>query len=611
MKTIAMVGTGFAGLLLTVSAAAQPSPTTNCKLWARGTEGYLCAGAATPLWLTLPPPAFETGQGPVLQVRVDQRVRIVSVGESPSRYIQPWSLIVPERVECGDLEPEGTRTWRLILPAQVKEHAIGEGPRLALLCRPAANMRPGVTQATLRLSSGDRVWESVSLSLNVLPPLHGQAPRRIRIGAFTYLGYTNPTYEARITETALAAGMNDLLTMREEAISTPTLLDIFRHRGGRIGTVYGWADRQAIAERFPEARRLDASGQPIPRRISYCWAFAHREEVISALSDLLRGHLQRRPYGVIVNDTEEPAFADGKVHGDLYSALTLQRFRERAGIPAEVELSPEVIAERYAQEWVDFRCWESTEWAGLLREAIKRVDPDLVYGYYSGYHNAEAKTDRTGQPLGTRAGYSTDWELLGQAGVLDVGSAGYYGGPKELTDTRLALGATPFISGEMFIENFAHYNWNPPGPEAFAYRLLWALLTGGGHGVWTWYLQVFDGAAFSAIDTTAYVCSQIEDLVLDGKPCLDELKLPVGVEPTHAFAHRLGDRMSLAVFNLAGDRPLRGLLAWRDRHPGATARDLLGGGLQACVEGIELKLPPRGMAVYLVDLPPAHSASVR
>ncbi len=581
-------------MLILIAAGALADDTSSGFLWRRGDHGYLCAGAETPLWITLPKEAFETGRSPVLTIRMDWRIRIVTHGTSGSAFFQPPPLVVPESITHTEPDVSGRRTWTLVLPAEVENHASGKGPRMALLCRPRKRMKPGRTRLELSLTG----FASATIAIDVLPPLRGITPKRIRVGAFTYAGYDNPRYRAGIVRTSLASGMNDLMLMHAPPEGQRTLVEMFRKGGGRTGVVYGWDDRQSIADQFPDARRLDADGKPIAGKISYCWAFEHREEVVAALAELIRKHNTPRRFDVIINDTEEGALVDGKAQGDLHSPIAIARFREQAGIADDVELTPERIAEDYPHEWVDFRCWESTEWAGLLREAMRVADPTLLAGYYSGYHNAAAKADRTGQPLGTRAGYSTDWEMLGAAGILDVGSAGYFGGASDLHQTRRALAGTPFIPGEMHIANFLHYRRVPPEPETWAYRLMWAVMTGGGEGVWTWYLQVYDAAAFWAHDRVAQVCAAIEDIVLDGHDITHQLALPEGLSAGHVFAHRKGTRLSVVVLNPgeAIDAEIR----WRKPIPGAVAREVLTRESSDAETGIHVSVPSRGFRAYVV-----------
>lgn len=586
----------MAGLMpILTAAAALADDTPSGRLWRRGDHGYLCAGAETPLWITLPAGAFETGTSPVLTITMDKRIGIITHGTSSSAFLQPPPLVVPESISHGAPDESGQRTWTLVLPAEVENHRSVRGPRMALLCRPHKGMKPGRTQLELSLTG----CAPATIAIDVLPPLHGVTPKRIRVGAFTYAGYDNPRYRAGIVRTSLASGMNDLMLMHAPLEGKRTLVEMFREGGGRTGVVYGWDDRQTIAEQFPDARRLDADGRPIAGKISYCWAFEQREEVVAAVAELIRKHNTPRRFDVIINDTEEGALVDGKAQGDLHSPIAIARFREQAGIADDVELTPEAIAENYPHEWVDFRCWESTEWAGLLRDAMRVADPTLLAGYYSGYHNAAAKADRTGQPLGTRAGYSTDWELLGAAGILDVGSAGYFGNAGDLHETRRALAGTPFIPGEMHIANFLHYRRMPPHPEPWAYRLMWALMTGGGEGVWTWYLQVYDAAAFWAHDQVAYVCSAVEDIVLDGRDITHQLVLPEGLSASHVFAHRKGARLSVVVLNPgeAIDAEIR----WREPIPGAVAREVLTGESSDAASGIGVSVPAGGFRAYVVE----------
>ena len=138
-------------------------------------------------------------------------------------------------------------------------------------------MPPGPTEVRLSLTRR----KPSTIRIDILPPMRGVTPRKMRVGAFTYAGYENPRYRRGIVRTALASGMNDLMLMHAAPGGTRTVIELFREGGGRTGVVYGWDDRRAIADRFPDARRLDADGEPADGKISYCWAFEHRDRFSS------------------------------------------------------------------------------------------------------------------------------------------------------------------------------------------------------------------------------------------------------------------------------------------------------------------------------------------
>ncbi len=581
-------------------ASADDNAEPSATIWGRGSSAYLCAGTATPLWITPASDCF-TSKGPLeLFITMDARIEIVRSGTSPSGFIHPQPLIIPSSITSGELV-DGRRTWTLILPMKAEFAAKGKVPRLALLVKPDASVAPGPVEIEmlLRDAASKREWPATGIEAEILPALRASVPKRVRIGAFNYLGYADPEYRSAIIETARRSGMNDLPAMHPVPTGDEDQLTLFRKSGGRVGAVMIGEPAQAVVQRLPESRRLDAEGKPIDGKLSYCWTIAHREETIQALAEHFRERNLAALYDVVINDIEERAFHKGHAYGDLHTPLAIETFRRQASIPADVALTPKIIADKYSQEWVDFRCWESTEWAGIVGEAVKRAGPDLVYGYYSGYHNAAEKADRTGQPLGTRAGYSTDWEMLGQAGFLDIGSAGYFGDHHLLADTRDALADTPFIPGEMLIENFFHYEWDMPSPTYFARRLMWALMTGGGHGVWTWYLQVFDAGAYSAIDQVSYAASRIEDIVLDGAPCPELLNLPGRIPEANVFVYRTGPRIALVVLNPTEAR-LEAKIAWGEALKGATGEDVFTDQIFNASAGVPIDIAPGQFGAYVV-----------
>lgn len=602
---------GFAVCVLATlvgcSIANTQTSSDTLKFWPRGNLAYLISGSSTPLWPELPKDSYELNEPLVLVMEMPKGFEIVAFGKSTAFALHPEPLIVPAAIESTCKTDKVI--YRIKLPASptalIKDNrklrAKDLVARAALLINPG-RIEPGEypIKVSLGTEDGRKKWADLNATAHVLPPLKGQRPKRMRVEVFDYAGYTNADYRKGLADVILASGINNISNMRYYD-SNDTIAQQLRKYGVKANLLLFWHNiGMEISKSMPEILTVDADGNPIeithgwPVVVSIChtWAIQNREKMNEALIKYLEKKLVGR-YDGVINDNEEKAFTKGRkqIRGDLYTPITMELFRKRAGVSADVELTPEVITAKYAEEWIDFRCWQSAQMSSIFSKAVSELDPTLTYGYYSGHKYV-------GELAGfTRYMYATDWELLVETGGLHFGSSGYYGSIKDYAATTEALGDIPHIPAEMFIENFSDFVRPMPAPEEFSYRLMNSLMYGSG-GFAVWYMQVLDGAGFYAISKVSAIAAEIEDFLLDGQRCDEELVIPPAFDKKAVFAYRLGARKLVVVINhSAKAKNVR--LTWRKpiAKPNTveivTSRNLAASGI------MDAKLPPKGFAVFV------------
>ena len=573
------------------------------SLFTRGDLFYLSLGSSTPVWPQLPKD-FLVGEPLILTLEMPKEFKIVAVDEAPAdshKHLHPHPLIVPSRI---DSVVRGEKViYSLEMPAdKFNDEDIVNPVRASLLINPGKTT-PGKYPVImgLRPKSGQRKWANLEATAHVLPPLEGRRPKRLIVELYNYEGYTNPEFKQGIAEAILASGINHIANM-EYYPSHDTIAQRLRRQGIKANWVVFWYRLgRDLAEILPDIRQLDAEGNPmdIPlvwpstTSVNHTWIIQNREKVIEALINYFQEKNVFELYDGITNDSEEKAFSRDRtqIKGDLYTPATLELFREHHGIASGVELTPEVIGSKYAEEWIDFRCWQTAQLSGILSEAVKRVDPAMMVGYYSGHRYVGALAGFT------RWFFATDWPMVAKMGGIDFASSGYYGTIKDYAATTEALGDVPHVPAEMFIESFLDFQRSMPEPDVFAYRLMNSLMYGsGGFGVW--FGQVLDAAAYYAIARVSALAAEIEDLLLDGIRCDEELVIPPMVDREAIFAYRLGARRAVVVLNHTPKRK-RFELSWRKLVPKPHTIEIVAGRNLADSPKMDVDLPPRGFAVFI------------
>ncbi len=527
------------------------------RLWPRGQKCYLCAKMSMPIWPELPKSALSLSKPLILSIRMPEGFRIEAFGTSKNFALHPKPLIVPTKMEYS-LEDK-TIVYKIHLPVPPKSGCV----RAALLVNPGDNpVGEYPIGLELKTEDGQNLWQESKAIIKVLPKLIRNSPRRLQIAVCDYAGYKNVKFRRAIADAVFASGINTIWNMSYYD-KPDTIAQQLQPKGIKAAWVWVWHKYYApITEKYPQAYELNSAGKPKPNSLCYTWCINNRQKVIQLLAEMIRKKNTPKKYDIIVNDNEERAISRDhkKVFGDLFTPSTLKEFKKQTGIPLNTKLSPEIIVKDYADQWVNFRCWQSTQMASILSDAVKLADPELRYGYYSGYEYAGRFTGFS------RETYATDWKLLAKSG-LDFGSAGYYGSIHDIASTAKALGDIPFIPAEMFVENFLDQKRSMPSPEKFAFRLMRSAIYGGGQGgVMVWYLQVLDAAGFYAIGTVSRVLSDIEDFLIDGTRCDSDLILPPRVDRNSVFAYKLDARRMVIIFNNSGKKK-KYSLRWKTPIP--------------------------------------------
>lgn len=557
------------------------------EFWPRLDTFYLVRDNAMPVWIAIPPSAQSADAETVLSISMPKGFDIVSWGKSLDFAVQPKPLVIPKAIKRS--VNENGSLFELTLPEDIVKNVC---PRVALLVS-CGDSVTGEYPVSMKLVRGDDVVEQLNGKAIVLDKLNGVRPKRLRTEVFSYPDYKDATFKSAIEDAIRKSGLNVITHNMNFADTPDTLPKRLRQKGVEAWILFFWSKFTShVTDTYPEAMILKADGKPDPKHFSYAWCMQHPNEFKALLVDYIRKNVTGK-YDGILNDNEEAALTRNRkgIRGDIHSPRNIESFRKFASLPADEKLTPEIIARKYGDKWVDFRCWQSTWMARQLADAIDEADPTLGYGYYSGHKY-------TGALAGfTRDFYATDWDMLAKDGGIRFGSSGYYGSLADYQTTTRALHGKPHVPAEMYIQNFLDYARTIPSADVFEYRLMCAALYGGG-GFGVWYAQALDGGAYYAIANATRVLSEIEDYILDGKDVSSEVILSGGLDRNAMFAMQLGARRLVVVFNHSY-KPRDYRLVWKKQIPQPDTAEVRTGTKLGAAKVITGRLEPRSYAVYV------------
>ncbi len=416
-------------------------------------------------------------------IQLPDNVRYVGC---PTAWINPdrpkvHAIPFPETTAYASEAVQNGNLLTLRFPAG----SFGKTPQTWLPLLLDVNAGPGIRTVPVTVRANGMEYRE-DIALDIRPELSGAACRKPLI-IWDYQGVDEKFLPVFING-FVKAGFNRFYEGREELPGTKSAVDFQDEFKTGHGVAFS-----------PEAVLEYYTTHPLPPELANrdglvpdCgWMVDHPAESELLFRDFFNFMTAGKTFKYVILDCERGAFKSNgsKITNDL-SAYNLRRFAAAYGI--EGVPSPEIIAEKYREQWIEYCCKLSAEFAALLEPAARRLVPGCKYEIYSGYQYADGETRRT---------YAVDWKMMGKCG-MDAAGAGYFGSYKDITGTAEAIRPVPLIPAEMFLENFMSTGNPMPrlNVEVFAYRLIQVYLWSGCNGMQIWHGGVLTGPGLVAVD---------------------------------------------------------------------------------------------------------------
>ncbi|MBU0715203.1 MAG: hypothetical protein KJ964_07600 [Verrucomicrobia bacterium] len=358
-------------------------------------------------------------------------------------------------------------------------------------------------------SAGDRPEEENRVSLTVLPPLQWKRPERVPIVDWNNCP-TDWTYFSLIGKGLSLNSKEQELVLQTIRLSGSTQVPMLaskdlRKTYGFRGTFEipsmdcSWANFFPKGAEYlaanPQARAVTAEGI----KLTYCFCPTYflsgenenRKEMAQWLSQ------KAKEYEQVDWDYEVAVTRKSSI---CFCARCIGAFRAHAQIAAATALTAENILSKYKKEWVDFRCWQNADIAGLFRELVKKGNPDCIFSVYSGY---QGDTDEK---------YGVDWKYMSKP--CDLVWCGYGRPVNMIAATHAALEGRPFIGGELA---WLGETDTVPYDCAVTRTALFRRLSDCGSGVMIYHDGVMDGRLYAAVSAVAGVTADFEQFFVSDK----------------------------------------------------------------------------------------------
>jgi len=286
------------------------------------------------------------------------------------------------------------------------------------------------------LNEKEKEGKERTLSLKILPPLTGKMPKKLPLSFwgpsteyFDYLSnaenhlmaekfsrsgynYKNVSIvDSKANSAFLASGMKTFLII-------PTI-----HISGHFpGSLKYLRENPQYYEKNSDGKRVDV--------INLAHLLDKNCPFRRVMKDVLSEYVKAFPY-YLNWDHEFSPVAKGAAG---FSEENIKLFCKMKNISFSPEMTPQKILKEFKDKWVDFRCWQNAEIAGIYREIIKNANSDCVFSIYSAY-----------QSPSTKEHYGVDWKYMGKN--CDNIECGY--GRSSFRETIEASGKKHIAGGEL------------------------------------------------------------------------------------------------------------------------------------------------------------------
>jgi len=336
-----------------------------------------------------------------------------------------------------------------------------------------------------------------TIPVRILPPIQGRRPKTLTWQLWgSFFGAMDDKDMALATlETARAAGITDIVSGDAWTSDHVAEFGMTTTRGMNF---QAWSlNMKPYLQEHPEDRQTTFEGKPSDSLLC----------TTRMLGDSWQPVAQAVAENIDVNhpDTLDYDYEFSPFTGphSCYCPECLAAFRERAKLAPDLELTPTIIKEQYAAQWVDFMAWRVAQMFRKFKDTIHELSPDTHFSTYSGYQSAD-------NPVR----YGVDWKYIGELQAADHVGCGYGRPVPAIFDTVEALGGIPALFGEL-IHPYRTSDTTTLIPYTKA-RLLRRALDSTG-GVLIYDRLPMDGRCWAAIADSTRLVAEVEDVFLSGK----------------------------------------------------------------------------------------------
>lgn len=482
--------------------------------------------------------------GAQLEISVPDKVKILDPTEArltgPTRYnpVTEWHCVEEQR-DGKNWRKYTFKLGREISPSRIEKVRFFQNSLMLFFELEKGAFSAGEQLPVFfNLKANDIVEEENRLELVVLPDVRGIQPKEIMIYNWLWTFNENPHAWIPFMETMKQTGFNAISCSEGEPFYC---LEAKKRKHKVINNLWWFWQNSEYLQQNPEHIAVTFKGAKAGGNnptICPSIMLENNGKLIRQSIEKYTASADQKLTDGFVWDLEHPAVWDV-----CFCQRCIAEFRKFAAIPEQETLSPGEIRKKHAKQWILFATRQSSLTSGILRDQLRRKNPDILWGVYSGM---------PGQM--TMESYRCDWE--GLADYIDVAyPTGYSNSPAALNDR--------FVSGWKNFMELLNRSKSPdkkvltvptltagyergqalqPSADLNRMQILRSVASGA-HGASFWWWGPMDGLYYQEIGRATALIAEFEEFFLNGKNNNSLVKVE---------EHPYGLNVSWEVFSLDG-----------------------------------------------------------
>ena len=370
-----------------------------------------------------------------------------------------------------------------------------------------------------------------TFAVRVTPALSGRQPKKLvtQLWGSFFGPMDDPAMKEATLATMRAVGFNNLVSGGLEDTELGGKYGITNTMG--VNFALWCLRRDRYIEAHPEHALLDAEGK---RSTRYVCTTALLGPGWPDVARMLRERIEANQPHIVDWDYESSPFTG---YLSCYCPRCLEPFRQHAGLAGDTELTPQIIRDTHATEWIDFMTTRNAQVGKRFKEVANSCG--RKFSMYSGYEGES--THRT---------YGVDWRKIGKLGAADHVGCGYGRRKEHVEATVAALSPIPLVTG-LIMRPYDRSLRLRVVPATKA-RILRRMADSTG-GILVYDRMPLAGRSLHALAEVFRLVTDHEDLFLNGAPAPDLVEVDSAAEPEIA-TKRSGKRALVLLMN-DGQKP--------------------------------------------------------
>jgi hypothetical protein len=388
--------------------------------------------------------------------------------------------------------------------------------------------------------NGKTISESANkIPVTILPEIRGKMPQKILLissfgGYNLSMSMLSEEEYKKCMENIANAGFNVFgITDYKELPFDNVMLKNIRSFGLKIEKAFFVKDKSWIKSIFPDSREylkkypqhraVDGKGRTLDNVIS----ISHRIDPKGEFRSIMKKHLSEiaKKYDIVLWDHEARQLGEESL---CYNPQSLMAFKKY--LKTDKSLTIEEVQNNYKEQWIKFQCLRNAELGKIMRDIVKKANPQCLFNIYSGYQSE----------LGL-VHYGIDWSLFGE--FIDNAECGYRRPLTEVEATLEAVAPANLIPGELISVWVGNLEYDFSKLKVTMFRRL----TDGNGGFLLFYDLQVDGRFWCTIGEISRLVADYESFFINPQKSKKSLKIISGITKDDIVVYENSKREKIII----------------------------------------------------------------